>query len=132
MVLAADRKQRSFAVVVATCKQTRGIGQAGALPWRLRADMAYFKQLTRSTRDPTKRNAVIMGRKTWQSIPIKFRPLDDRVNVVLSRTADTDSLELPKGVLCAQPAAGTRAARRGHGGGRNHRERFCHRRRLGV
>jgi dihydrofolate reductase/thymidylate synthase len=101
MVLAADRKQRSFAVVVATCKQTRGIGQAGALPWRLRADMAYFKQLTRSTRDPTKRNAVIMGRKTWQSIPTKFRPLDDRVNVVLSRTADTDSLELPKGVLCA-------------------------------
>ena len=101
MVLSADRRQRSFSVVVATCKQTRGIGQAGALPWRLRADMAFFKQLTRSTKDPLKRNAVIMGRKTWQSIPAKFRPLDDRVNVVLSRTANTEALELPKGVLCA-------------------------------
>ena len=70
---------RGFSVIVAACKQTHGIGVGGQLPWSLRGDMQFFKQLTRSTRDPTKRNAVIMGRKTWQSIPTKFRPLDDRI-----------------------------------------------------
>jgi len=76
--------QRRFSVVVAACKQSRGIGGAGQLPWRLRGDMYYFKQLTRSVRDPTKMNAVIMGRKTWESIPEKMRPLGDRLNVVIS------------------------------------------------
>ena len=77
--------RRRFSVVVASCKHTRGIGVGGKLPWSLRGDMQYFKQLTRSTADPLKRNAVIMGRKTWQSIPEKLRPLADRVNVVISR-----------------------------------------------
>eukprot|EP00964_Phaeocystis_antarctica_P142212 scaffold107438_cov63-Phaeocystis_antarctica.AAC.2 len=79
---------RGFSVIVAACKQTHGIGVAGQLPWSLRGDMQFFKQLTRSTQDPLKRNAVVMGRKTWQSIPERFRPLDDRLNVVLSRNAD--------------------------------------------
>ena len=103
MVVSADRKLRQFGVVVAVCKTSRGIGLDGQLPWRLRADMQYFKQLTRSTSDPCKRNAVIMGRKTWQSIPSKFRPLDDRVNVVLSRNpAARAELELPSNVLVAE------------------------------
>ena len=79
---------RGFSVIVAACKQTHGIGVGGQLPWSLRGDMQFFKQLTRSTQDPLKRNAVVMGRKTWQSIPERFRPLDDRLNVVLSRNAD--------------------------------------------
>ena len=45
--------------------------------------MQYFKQLTRSTTDPLKQNAVIMGRKTWESLP--FRPLKGRENIVLRR-----------------------------------------------
>ena len=69
---------RGFSVIVAACKQTHGIGVGGQLPWSLRGDMQFFKQLTRSTQDPLKRNAVVMGRKTWQSIPERFRPLDDR------------------------------------------------------
>jgi dihydrofolate reductase/thymidylate synthase len=101
MVVSA--KQRKFSVVVAVCKGSRGIGAGGQLPWRLRSDMQYFKQLTRSTSDATKRNAVIMGRKTWQSIPTKFRPLDDRVNVVLSRNPEAKKeLDLPEGVVVAE------------------------------
>ena len=88
-----------FSVVVAACKHTRGIGAAGKLPWTLRGDMAYFKQLTRSTVDPLKRNACIMGRKTWQSIPEKFRPLADRVNVVISSTLKKE--DLPEAVVLA-------------------------------
>lgn len=53
--------------------------------------MKYFKDLT-STAKYGKRNAVIMGRKTWDSIPAKFRPLRDRVNIVLSRQ-DASSIQ---------------------------------------
>ena len=52
--------------------------------------MAYFKELTSRTADPSKQNAVVMGRKTWESIPTKFRPLAGRVNIVLSRSAASD------------------------------------------
>lgn len=100
-------EKRSFSVVVAICKHSHGIGHGGQLPWRLRSDMAFFKQLTRSTRDPLKRNAVIMGRKTWESIPPKFRPLDDRVNIVLSRNPSAKSgLDLPPSVLVAESLEG--------------------------
>jgi dihydrofolate reductase len=56
----------------------RVIGKDGALPWKLPADMARFKQLTTG-------HAVLMGRKTWESLPEKFRPLPDRYNLVMSR-----------------------------------------------
>jgi dihydrofolate reductase len=52
------------------------IGRDGALPWRLATDMAHFKTLTLG-------KPVIMGRKTWDSLP--RRPLPGRVNIVLSR-----------------------------------------------
>jgi len=76
--------RKTFAVVVAAT-QKGGIGRAGSLPWRLPADLAYFKRVTSTTVELGKQNAVIMGRKTWDSIPPKFRPLVGRINVVLSR-----------------------------------------------
>lgn len=66
-----------------------GIGKNNTLPWHLRKEYAHFVQQTTSTRDPTKLNAVIMGRRCWESIPEKQRPLKNRVNVVLSRTMAT-------------------------------------------
>ena len=57
------------------------IGRQGDLPWRLKSDMARFKVLTEGDGF----NAVIMGRKTWDSLPDKFRPLPERVNIVMSR-----------------------------------------------
>ena len=86
-----------FSIVVAM-DQARGIGREGKLPWHLKCDLQHFKEITTTTRDPNKRNAVIMGRKTWDSLPAQFRPLPDRVNVVVSRNKD---LELPRGVLRA-------------------------------
>ncbi|KPM34062.1 hypothetical protein AK830_g12506, partial [Neonectria ditissima] len=68
-------------IVAAT--RTMGIGANGGMPWTgLRKEMQYFARVT--TRLPpqapsTAVNAVIMGRKTWDSIPAKFRPLKDRL-----------------------------------------------------
>ena len=90
---------RMFQLVVAAAKNM-GIGKEGGLPWSLPGDMAYFKYLTSRTRDAAKQNAVIMGRRTWESIPAKFRPLKGRINVVLTRLA---SLQGPD--YAASPAA---------------------------
>jgi len=79
-----DLALSSFGVVVAI-DQDRGIGLSGAMPWRLPGDMAYFKRIT-SEAPSEHENAVIMGRKTYESIPERFRPLPGRLNVVLSRT----------------------------------------------
>uniref|UniRef100_A0A8R1XMC4 dihydrofolate reductase n=1 Tax=Onchocerca volvulus TaxID=6282 RepID=A0A8R1XMC4_ONCVO len=65
-----------------------GIGRNGDLPWRLPAELARFGKLTTSTRDSNKKNAVIMGRKVWESIPPKFRPLKNRLNIVLSTSME--------------------------------------------
>eukprot|EP01082_Thalassiosira_pseudonana_P007343 g6770.t1 g6770 contig23:1178395-1180293(-) len=73
------------AAVVAAAAGSRGIGHQGKLPWRLPGDMNHFKKVTTTPPSPGLTNAVIMGRKTWDSIPSKFRPLDGRVNVILSR-----------------------------------------------
>ena len=57
------------------------IGRGEGLPWRLASDMARFKQLTEGDGF----NAVIMGRKTWDSLPEQYRPLPERLNIVMSR-----------------------------------------------
>ena len=84
--MAATAEQMTFQLVVAATRKL-GIGKAGSMPWKLPGDMAYFKEITSRTADPGKQNAVIMGRKTWESIPSKFRPLPGRINVVLTRGA---------------------------------------------
>jgi dihydrofolate reductase len=73
---------RRFSIVVAAAANS-GIGRAGQLPWRLPGDLAFFKRVT-SQVTGAGRNAVIMGRKTWDSIPSKFRPLPGRLNIVIS------------------------------------------------
>ena len=67
-------------LVAAVC---RGgvIGRDGDIPWRIPEDMAHFKALTTG-------HPVVMGRKTWDSLPASFRPLPERRNVVVTRNAD--------------------------------------------
>lgn len=96
-------------IVAATAKN--GIGKNGGLPWpMLKKDMGYFARVTKRVPLPTntgsvqsdalkesilsgtQRNVVIMGRKTWESIPPNFRPLKDRTNIVIS-TQDRSQLQ---------------------------------------
>jgi len=94
---------KDVVAVVAATAETRGIGSMGKLPWRLSADMNHFKRATMAGGDnnSTRTNAVIMGRKTWESIPPKFRPLAGRTNVVLTRQKATTAADYPSNVLVA-------------------------------
>jgi dihydrofolate reductase len=57
------------------------IGKQGKLPWHLPEDLAHFKRVTLGC-------PVIMGRKTWDSLPPQFRPLPGRINIVVTRQND--------------------------------------------
>ena len=59
----------------------RVIGNKGSMPWHLPEDLAHLKRSTMGS-------PVIMGRKTWDSIPLRFRPLQGRTNVVITRQSD--------------------------------------------
>lgn len=79
------------------------IGRAGALPWRLKSDLALFKQTTLF-------KPVIMGRKTWESLP--RRPLPGRMNLVLTRDGSYAEQPVAKGaVVCEQFAEALAIAR---------------------
>lgn len=100
-----------FNCIAAVC-ENMGIGKNSRLPWKLkwvfsgyitifckiyyllckiatRSEMEYFNTMTTRTTDESKRNIVTMGRKTWESIPPKFKPLKNRINFILS-TSELD------------------------------------------
>lgn len=68
----------SEVAIIAAVANNRVIGKDNTLIWNIPADMAHFKALTSG-------QTVIMGRKTWESLPPRFRPLPGRRNIVISR-----------------------------------------------
>ncbi len=64
--------------IIAAVSDNLVIGKEGIIPWRIPEDMQRFKSLTVG-------HSVVMGRKTYDSIPAKFRPLPGRENIVLTR-----------------------------------------------
>lgn len=73
-----SQSPRLTLTLIAAVANNRVIGQNNALPWHLPEDMKHFKETTHGA-------PVIMGRKTWESLPEKFRPLPGRANIVISR-----------------------------------------------
>ncbi|MBX2896725.1 MAG: dihydrofolate reductase [Cyclobacteriaceae bacterium] len=67
--------------LIAALSSNRVIGKNNDLPWRLPDDMKYFMETTKG-------HPVIMGRKNYQSLPEKFRPLPNRTNIVVTRSAN--------------------------------------------
>lgn len=67
-------------VLIAAVAANRVIGRDNQLIWNIPEDMAHFKALTAG-------HTVLMGRKTWESLPPRFRPLPGRRNIVVSRQA---------------------------------------------
>lgn len=74
--------------------EKNGIWKNWTIPWHIKEDLEYFKKITTQNDDLAKLNALIMWRRTWDSIPSRFRPLSDRINCILTKTIhtnDTDS-----------------------------------------
>jgi dihydrofolate reductase len=67
-------------VIIAAVARNGVIGDGDRLPWHLPEDMAHFRRTTQGC-------PVIMGRRTWESLPARFRPLPGRRNIVVTRTA---------------------------------------------
>jgi dihydrofolate reductase len=74
-------KQPATIILVAAIGKNHELGRNNDLLWRLKSDMQFFKTLTSG-------HWVIMGRKSWDSLPLRFRPLPNRTNAVVSRNAD--------------------------------------------
>lgn len=72
--------------VIVACDSMNGIGKDGGIPWFCKKDLKYFAKITTTTTKPNKKNVVIMGRKTYFSIPEDFRPLCNRYNIIISKT----------------------------------------------
>lgn len=71
-------KKLSDIIIIVAASTNNVIGKDGDLPWKLPTDLKMFKEITTN-------NVVIMGRKSWESIPDKYRPLPNRKNVVITR-----------------------------------------------
>lgn len=67
--------------LIAAISENNCIGKNNTLPWHIPEDMKHFRKLTDG-------KTVVMGRKTWESIPEKFRPLPNRKNIVITRNLD--------------------------------------------
>lgn len=74
--------------LIAAIDLYRGISKNGEIPWRFKDDMLNFKEITTGNGN----NAVIMGRKTWESIPDRYRGLSNRYNVILSKTLSENDI----------------------------------------
>ena len=70
--------------LIAAVSDNGVIGYQGVVPWKISEDMKHFRDLTMG-------NPVIMGRKTYDSLPTQFRPLSGRTNIVLSKYLDNST-----------------------------------------
>ncbi len=88
--------------LIAAVDDKGGVGKNERLPWTLKKDLAFFQRTTIKTDNLARENMVVMGHKTWDSIPADHRPLPGRRNVVLTRQTD---LKIP-GVYTATSLPG--------------------------
>jgi dihydrofolate reductase len=98
-------KSQEIGVVVAIGRN-REIGMEGKLLWHIPDDLKRFKELTLG-------HPVIMGRKTWESLPEKFRPLPERENIVITRNSE---FKAPGAIITRSIEEGLSTARKAGGG----------------
>lgn len=98
--------------IVVAADAERGIGKGDDIPWHLPGDLRFLKRITTETTDPSRQNAVMMGRVTWETIPPKWQPLPRRLNAVITRQ---EGYAVPEGVIVASSITDAVAAIDAHG-----------------
>ena len=81
---------------IAACCNNYGIGSNGSLPWCLPKESSYYDSIIRGNPPEGKQNAVVMGRATWFSIQKEIRPLEGRINIVMSKTMKYEDFDEPR------------------------------------
>lgn len=81
---------KKFSIILAMDNKN-WIWKDNDLAWKIPSDLKYFKKITTTTEDLAKLNAVVMWRKTWDSIPSQYKPLPDRINCIISRKLHNES-----------------------------------------
>jgi dihydrofolate reductase len=106
--------------MIVAASENNGIGINNELPWRIKKDMAFFQKQTSSlgitleNSSPNLQNACIMGRKTWNSIPHQFRPLKNRLNIVLTRNVQSTCNDQEDVFFCSSLDEALEKAKRNH------------------
>ncbi len=103
--MAQESEEGRISFIAAIGERTRALGKDGDLVWDIPGDLARFRAITRG-------HPVIMGRKTWESIPLKHRPMPARTNIVVSRNAAYDA---PGAIVCDSLVDAMRKARASEG-----------------
>ncbi|BFZ04897.1 hypothetical protein BsWGS_07936 [Bradybaena similaris] len=86
-----DEDQIVIASVAAFCEGNRGIGKNGTLPWpHIREDYEFYTGLCRTTKDPKKKNGIIMGRNGWTSWEMEYKTNPKMSTVVVSNSLNKD------------------------------------------
>lgn len=84
-----------FFSLILACTLEGGIGNKNSIPWTIREEMQLFKKVTSDVNCYIKKNAVIMGKNTWESLPI--RPLKNRINIIITSKPsiiDTNDIDI--------------------------------------
>jgi dihydrofolate reductase len=90
--------QNHYTSIIVAIGKNRELGLNGKLLWHIPEDMKHFKEITTG-------HPVIMGRKTWESLPERFRPLPGRTNIVVTRQEGYEAV----GALVVSSLEGARA-----------------------
>lgn len=82
--------------IVVALDDNNGIGRDNTIPWHIKNDLKFFRFITSSKTDANKQNAVIIGRKTYETFP---KPLPNRLNIVVSSNSTLPNTNYPNVVL---------------------------------
>ena len=90
-------KSSSLTIVVAL-DECNGIGRENRIPWTIKNDLKFFRYVTSKVNEPNKQNAMIVGRKTFETFP---KPLPNRLNIVVTSQTNLPNTNYPN-VLCVK------------------------------